>query len=205
MKQVWSVVLPLIQPTLMLLMKVVAGLALMSAALWGAQHLMSAAWQQADATLQGAQAQLEDARLERVDVQAHLPRFNQLVAAGLVGGEPRSEWVEDMLRTAKAMNLQNRVSFSLSPPEPVEVPQAELVPARVQRHVLELQVTEVHEIEALRLMQAVQAHHAPVSRMAACLFDSPSPTGLTAKCRIHFLNIAPLPAAHDLAARQGAQ
>lgn len=205
MKQVWSVVLPLIKPTLMLLMKLVAGLALMSAALWGAQHFMSPAWQQVDATLQSAQAQLDEARQEQADVQAHLPRFNQLVAAGLVGGEPRANWVEDLLHTAKDSRLQSRVSFSLSPPEPVELPQAEPAQARVQRHVLELQLTQVHEIEALRLIQEVQTRHAQVSRMAACLFESPTPTGLTARCRINLLHIAPLPATDAPASQQGAQ
>lgn len=170
MNQFWPVVFPLVRPTVMLLAKVVIGLVLVSASLWGVKYFLSPGWLQAEASLQTAQAQLDEARLEQSDVQTHWPRYKQLVAAGLVGGEPRAIWVEDLLRTANELDLKDQVSFSLAVPEPVELPQAELAQASVQRHVLEIQMTQVHELEALRLIQQLQARHALVTRMAACLF-----------------------------------
>ena len=194
MNQFWPVVFPLVRPTVMLLAKVVAGLVLVSASLWGVQHFMLPGWQQAEATLHTAQTQLDEARLGLSDVQTHWPRYKQLLAAGLVGGEPRAIWVEDLLRTAKELDLKDQVSFSLAVPAPVELSQAETAQASVNRHVLEIQVTKVHEIEALRLMQQMQARHALVTRMASCLFTQPNPDGLTAQCRLNFLHIDPAPA-----------
>ncbi|WP_286745303.1 hypothetical protein [Aquabacterium sp. UBA2148] len=194
MNQRWSVVRPLVRPALMLLVQVAAALMLMSAILWGVQSFMSPDWRQADSTLQAAQAQLDEARQEQADVQTHLPRFHQLVAAGLLGGEPRAAWVEDLLHTARQQGLQDQVSFSLAAPESVELPQSELAQSRVQRHVLELQMTQVHEVEALRLIQQLQARHAEVTRMASCLFAQPTPAGLSVQCRINFLHIDPTPA-----------
>ena len=98
------------------------------------------------------------------------------------------------------MDLKDQVSFSLAVPEPVELPQAELAQASVQRHVLEIQMTQVHELEALRLIQQLQARHALVTRMAACLFAQPNPDGLTAQCRVNFLHIDPTPTADNNAA-----
>jgi len=200
MNQFWPVVFPLVRPTVMLLAKVVIGLVLVSASLWGVKYFLSPGWLQVEASLQTAQAQLDEARLEQSDVQTHWPRYKQLVAAGLVGGEPRAIWVEDLLRTANELDLKDQVSFSLAVPEPVELPQAELAQASVQRHVLEIQMTQVHELEALRLIQQLQARHALVTRMAACLFAQPNPDGLTAQCRVNFLHIDPTPTADNNAA-----
>ncbi|MGL4435129.1 MAG: hypothetical protein ACRCVM_04695, partial [Giesbergeria sp.] len=67
-------------------------------ALWGVRHFLYPGWQQAEAAQQAAQGQLEEARAEQADVQNHLGQYQQMVAAGLVGGEPRAVWVEDLLR-----------------------------------------------------------------------------------------------------------
>lgn len=194
MNQFWSVVFPLVKPTVMLLAKAVAALLLVAASLWGVRYFLTPGWQQAESNLQTAQAQLDEARLEQSDVQTHWPRFQQLVAAGMVGGEPRAVWVEDLLNTGKELGLNDQLSFSLAVPEIVELSQSESAQASVQRHVLEVQLSQVHEIEALRLMQHIRNRHALVTRMAGCLFAQPEPNGLTAQCRINFLHIAPSPA-----------
>ena len=60
MNQFWPVVFPLVRPTVMLLAKVVIGLVLVSASLWGVKYFLSPGWLQAEASLQTAQAQLAD-------------------------------------------------------------------------------------------------------------------------------------------------
>lgn len=64
--------------------------------------------------------------------------------------------------------------------------------ARVQRHVLELQFARVHEIEVLRVLEQLRSRHALVSRVAGCVFEQPTPEGLSARCRVNFLHIDPL-------------
>lgn len=197
MKQLWPEVFPLVRPAVLTLAKVVTALVVVSAALLGVRHFLLPGWQQAESALQSAQTQLDEAHAEQAVVQAHLADYRQLVQAGLVGGEPRAAWVEDVLRTAKELGLQDRVGFTLAPPEPVAMPEAEAAQARVERHVLDVQVRAVHELEALRLIQHLQARHAQIAHMAACQFNQPTPAGLTAQCRINFLHIDLTPVPHD--------
>lgn len=197
MKTLWPVIFPLVRSAVLTLAQVVLALILASAALWGVRHFLYPDWQKAEGAMQAAQAQLEEARAEQADVQTYLSDYRKLAAAGLVGGEPRAIWVEDLLRTAKELGLQDKTSFTLAPPEPVELPQAEAAQARVQRHVLDVQVGSVHEIEALRLVQQLKARHAQITQMAACQFTQPTSAGLTAHCRVDFLHIDPIPATHD--------
>ncbi len=92
-------------------------------------------------------------------------RYKQLVAAGLVGGEPRAIWVEDLLRTAREQGLQERISFTLAAPEAVTLAGADTAPAQVKRHVLEYSLSRVHDIEALQFIQRFHQDHA--SRLPA--------------------------------------
>lgn len=197
MKKLWPVIFPLVRSAVLMLAKVVLALMVISAILWGVRYFLYPDWQKAESALQAAQTQLDEAHTEQADVQAHLSNYRKLVAAGLVGGEPRAIWVEDLLRTAKELGLQDKTSFTLAPPEPVELSQAEAAQARVERHVLDVQVGPVHEIEALRLMQQLQARHAQITQVAGCQFTQPKPEGLTAQCRINFLHIDPTPVTHD--------
>lgn len=195
MKRLWPVVFPLVRSAVWALSGVLAALLLAMLALWGVRHFLYPGWQQAEAAQQAAQALLEEARAEQADVQAHLPQYQQLVAAGLLGGEPRALWVEDLLRILQEQGLQSHVSFTLAAPETVELPLAEAAQARVQRHVLELQFARVHEIEVLRVLEQLRARHARVSRVAGCAFEQATPEGLSARCRVSFLHIDPAPGA----------
>lgn len=191
MKRLWPVIFPLVRPAVLLLVGVVLALLLASAALWGVRYYLNPGWQKDQAAMQAAQSQLEEARAEQADVETHQRHYEQLVAAGLVGAEPRAVWVEDLLRITQDLGLQGHTSFTLAVPEAVELPQAEAAQARVQRHVLEIQLSRVHEIEALHLIEQLQARHGRVSRLASCLFEQPVPEGLAARCRVNFLHIDP--------------
>ncbi len=197
MKKLWPVIFPLVRSAVLALAKVVLGLVLASAALWGVRYFLYPDWQKAESAMQAAQTQLDEAHAEQADVQTYLSDYRKLVAAGLVGGEPRALWVEDLLRTAKELGLQDKISFTLAPPELVELSQAEVAQARPQRHVLDVQVGPAHEIEALRLIQQLQARHAQIAQVAACQFTQPKPEGLTTQCRVNFLHIDPTPVTHD--------
>ena len=90
MKRLWPVVFPLVRPAVLTLAGVLAAVLVAVLALWGVRHFLFPGWQQAQATQQAAQGQLEEARAEQADVQNHLRQYQQMVAAGLVGGEPRA-------------------------------------------------------------------------------------------------------------------
>ena len=190
----WSAILPLVRPAAALLLATLLVLALASGALWGARLYLAPQWQQAQAERLGAQAELELARAEQADADAHLPRFRQLVADGFVGGEPRAAWVEDLLQAAGELGLREQLSFQLAPPEMLALPQAQDAQAQVQRHVLQIELRQVHEIEALRLLRQLQARHPQVAQLAGCSFEQPAPEGMVVRCRVNFLHIAPLPA-----------
>ena len=134
MKRLWPVVFPLVRPAVLTLAGVLVAQLVAVLVLWGVRHFLYPGWQQAEAAQQAAQGQLEEARAEQADVQNHLRQYQQMVAAGLVGGEPRAVWVEDLLRILQQQDLQGQVSFTLAAPEAVELPQAAVAQARVQRH-----------------------------------------------------------------------
>jgi hypothetical protein len=195
MKRLWPVVFPLVRPAVLVLASVLAAQLVAVLALWGVRHFLYPGWQQAEATQQAAQGQLEEARAEQADVHNHLRQYQRMVAAGLVGGEPRAVWVEDLLRILQQQDLQSQASFTLAAPEAVELPQAAAAQTRVQRHVLELQFARVHEIEVLRALEQLHQRHALVSRMAGCVFEQATPEGLSARCRVNFLHIDLIPGA----------
>jgi len=195
MKQTFAIVFPLVRGLAFRWGAALLLLALAWGGLRGAQYALQPDWQKAEGALQTAQALLDEARTDQNDIATHRGSFDGLKAAGLFGGEPRAAWVEDLLRTAQALGLQSHASFTLAAPQPVELPEAEAVGARVSRHVLEYSLTRVHEIEALRFAQQYHQAHGRVSRPMACTWELPTPEGLTARCRVNFLHIDPVLAA----------
>ncbi|PWW47687.1 hypothetical protein DFR36_10260 [Melaminivora alkalimesophila] len=194
MRRPWTELLPLVRPAAALLLAVVLVLALAASALWGVRLYLSPQWQQAQGERQSAQAALEEAHAEQADAAAHLPHYRQMQASGFIGGEPRAAWVEDLLAAATHLGLRERLSFQLAPPETVAMELAQEAQVQVQRHVLQVELQQVHEIEALRLLQGLLAQHPQVARLAGCSFEQPGAEGLTVRCRVNFLHIAPLPA-----------
>lgn len=195
MKQSFALVFPLVRGLALRWGGALLLLALAWGGLWGARYILQPGWQKAEAEMQAAQALLDEARTDQGDIETHRGSFDALKAAGLVGGEPRAVWVEDLLRTAQALGLQSQTSFTLAAPQAVELPEAEAAGARVTRHVLEYSLARVHEVEALRFAQQYHQAHGRVSRPVACTWEQPTPEGLTARCRVNFLHIDPVPAA----------
>jgi hypothetical protein len=184
-------VFPLVRPLAIKWGALLLLLALAWGALWGAQRVLQADWQQAQSQAQAAQAQWDEAQAEQDDLTTHRSRFEQLKAAGLVGGDPRAAWVDDLLRTARDQGLQERLGFTLAPPETLAVAEADAANAQVRRHVLEYSLNRVHDIEALQFMQRFHQDHALMARPMACGLELPTPEGLTARCRVNFLHIDP--------------
>ena len=187
----WRTLLPLVKPQLLKVSLALGGVTLAWGALYGAMLWLEPPWQQAQAQQQSAQAQLDQARADQQDLDTHRRTFEALKAGGLLGGEPRAAWVENLLRTANAMGLQANVSFTLATPVTVELPQAQASGARVSRHVLEYTLSQVHDIEALQLTAFFMRDHANVAHLAGCALDNPTPQGLSARCRVNFLHIDP--------------
>jgi hypothetical protein len=187
----WHILLPLIKSLLLKVSLAVGGVAVAWGGLYGFMVWLEPPWQQAQAQQQAAQAQLDQARADQQDLDTHRRTYEALKAGGLLGGEPRAIWVEDLLRTANAMGLQADVSFTLATPVAVDLPQAQAIGARVSRHVLEYTLTHVHDIEALQLTALFMRDHADVARLTGCALETPTPQGLSARCRVNFLHIDP--------------
>lgn len=187
-------VFPLVRPLVIRWGAALLLLALAWAALLGVQRYYQPDWAKAQAQAQAAQAQWNEARDEQDDLIAHGATFEQLKAAGLVGTDPRAIWVDELLRSAREQGLQERIAFTLAAPEALAMRGAEAVPAQVKRHGLEYTLSRVHDIEALQFIQRFHRAHARTARPMACRLEQPTPTGLTARCRVNFLHIDPAPA-----------
>lgn len=153
-------------------------------------HHLTPLWQTAQSGLQAAQAELTQAQADQLDFETHRRSFEQLQASGLMDGAPRAGWAEEVQRIAEYHHLSSQLTFVLMPPEALDFPQAQAINARVTRHVMEIQLTGVHDIEALKLITSVIEKHHGVARLVHCSFDRRS-VNLDMKCRVNFLHIEP--------------
>lgn len=183
--------LPLLRPLLIKLGALLGVLALAWGGLYAVQQSLLPDWQQAQGQQQTAQALLAEAQADQTDLDTHRRTYELLKASGLLGGEPRAVWVEDLLRTATQLGLQAQVSFTLGSPQAVELPQAQAIGARVTRHTLDYTMTGVHELEVLQLTEQFMQTHQGVARLMGCALEQPTPNGLGARCRVNFLHIEP--------------
>ena len=183
--------LPLLRSLLIKLSVLLCVLALVWGALYAAQQSLLPDWQQAQSQQQAAQVLLSEAQADQTDLDTHRRTYELLKTSGLLGGEPRAVWVEDLLRTATNLGLQSQVSFTLGSPQAVELPQAQAMGARVTRHTLDYTMTGVHELEVLQLTDQFMKAHQGVARLMGCALEQPTPEGLGARCRVNFLHIEP--------------
>lgn len=191
MNVLWPLLLPLLRPLLIKLGALLGVLALVWGGLYALQQSQLPDWQQAQGQQQAAQALLAEAQADQIDLDTHRRTYEQLKASGLLGGEPRAVWVEDLLRTSASLGLQAQVSFTLGSPQAVELPQAQAIGARVTRHTLDYTMTGVHELEVLQLTDQYMQAHQGVARLMGCALEQPTPEGLGARCRVNFLHIEP--------------
>lgn len=191
MKALLLLLLPLLRPMLIKLGVLLCALALAWGGLYAVQESRLPDWQQAQADYKTTQVRLSEAQTDQTDLDTHRRTYEQLQASGLLGGEPRAVWVEDLLRTATQLGLQAQVSFTLSSPQAVELPQAKAMGARVTRHTLDYTLTRVHELEVLQLTEQFVQTHQGVARFMGCTLEQPTPEGLGARCRVNFLHIEP--------------
>lgn len=191
MNVLWPLLLPLLRPLLFKLGALLGVLVLVWGGLYALQQSLLPDWQQAQGQQQAAQALLAEAQADQIDLDTHRRTYEQLKASGLLGGEPRAVWVEDLLRTSASLGLQAQVSFTLGSPQAVELPQAQAIGARVTRHTLDYTMTGVHELEVLQLTDQYMQAHQGVARLMGCALEQPTPEGLGARCRVNFLHIEP--------------
>lgn len=186
----WHVLWPLLKREAVVLLIVIGAILLgWSGLIFWFQHLLPP-WQTVQTSLQAAQAELAQAQADQLDFDTHRRSFEQLKASGLMDGEPRAGWAEEVQRIATNKGLLSQLTFVLAAPESVELPQAQAINARVTRHLMEIQLTAIHEIEALQFITTVVEKHNGVARLNECTFDRRSPS-LDMKCRVNFLHIEP--------------
>lgn len=198
-----AVLWPLVQrETVVWLMVIGAIVVAWSGLAFWFQHL-AAPWQTAQAHLQTAQAELDQATADQFDFETHRRSFEQLKASGLMDGEPRAVWAEEVQRIAVDSGLSAQLSFILAPPTPVEMPQnPATLAARVTRHVMDIQLTGVHDTEALHFITRLSERHQRVSRLSDCTFERRGPQ-MDMKCRVNFLHMDVKPnSAHNAGTSQ---
>jgi hypothetical protein len=191
MNALLTLLLPLLRPLLIVWGIVLGALALAWSGLYAVQQSLLPEWQQAQAQLKTAQTQLIQVQVDQTDLDTHRRTYELLKDSGLLGGEPRAVWVEDLLRISSTLGLQAQVSFTLGSPQTVELPQAKAMGARVTRHTLDYTLSRVHELEVLQLTDQFMQAHQGVARLMGCALEQPTPEGLSARCRVNFLHIEP--------------
>lgn len=196
-----AVLLPLLRPALVRLGLLACVLCVLWGALYVAQRWFKPSWETAQFDLQTAQSLLNEAKSDQNDLDTHRRTYESLKASGLLGGDPRAVWVEDLQRVAADMGLSERVSFTLSSPQAIELPLADAVGARVSRHVLEYTLDRVHDEEALRFVDRFVGSHEGVARLMGCTFEHPTLEGLLVRCHVNFLHIEPPKGAADNGSR----
>lgn len=185
------VLLPLLRPTLIRLAVLLGVLSAFWGAFYVAQRWFKPSWETAQFDLQTAQTALHEVRSDQKDLDTHRRTYESLKASGLLGGDPRAFWVEDLLRVAAEMDLSAQISFTLGSPQAIDLPLADAVGARVSRHVLEFSLSRVHDDEAVRFIDRFTRSHQGVARLVGCAFEHPTAEGLSARCRVNFLHIEP--------------
>lgn len=191
MNALLPLLLPLLRSLLIKLGVLLCALALAWGGLYAMQQSLLPDWQQAQAQQKTAQARLKEAQADQTDLDTHRRTYEMLKASGLLGGEPRAVWVEDLLRISTRLGLQAHIRFTLGSPQAVDLPQAKTTGARVTRHTLDYTLTRVHELEVLQLTEQFMQTHQGVARLMGCSLEQPKPEGLSARCRVNFLHIEP--------------
>jgi hypothetical protein len=190
-KELIFLLLPFLRPLLIKLAILLGALVLAWGVLYVVQQTLLPDWQQAQSRLQAAQSQLGEAQADQTELETHRRTYEMLKASGLLGGEPRAIWVEDLLRISSDLGLQAHISFTLGSPQAVDLPQAQAIGAKVTRHTLEYSFSRVHELEVLQLTQQYLQAHQDLARLMGCQLDQPTAQGLSARCRVNFLHIEP--------------
>jgi hypothetical protein len=183
--------LPMLRSLLIKLGALLVAVAMAWGGLYAVQQSQLSDWQSAKSQRQKAQARLTEARADQTDLDTHRHTYEMLKASGLLGGEPRAVWVEDLLRTATQQGLQSRIRFTLGSPQNVDLPQAKTIGARVTRHTLDFTLSRVHELEALQLTDQFMQTHQGVARLMGCVMEQPTPEGINVRCSVNFLHIEP--------------
>jgi hypothetical protein len=187
----WQILWPLLKKQIVVVLVATGAILLAWSGLAFWFHHLLPPWQAAQATFQAAQTELTQAQADQLDFDTHRRTFEQLKASGLMDGDPRPGWAEEVQRLATAYGVLSQLTFILAPPEAIDLPQAQAINAKVTRHPMEIHLASIHEIEALQFITAVVEKHKGVARLANCSFDKRDAATLVMKCRVNFLHIEP--------------
>lgn len=136
---------------------------------------------------------------EREMVLHYLQAYRELEKIGFVGTERRLNWVEG-LRAANARAGLFGVDYQMSAQEPFpSVARDNPVGERVKRSQMKLSFGVLHEVELMRLLQALSAQRAGLFTLTGCSLDRagrqgaplPRQPNLTAQCDVSWLTVDP--------------
>lgn len=152
------------------------------------------------------QSQLGQKQGDLRNIARHIDEYRRLKAGGLIGNGDREGWVEKLSTLAAALGpLKGEFTYTLAPPVaygsdglPAPDP-ASVDPAAPLTHDLTFNLTGIHEVELLRLLDDFRSQVKGRFRIQECLLDSPGDTGLAAKCVLRFYTL-PEPPPADAAA-----
>lgn len=167
---------------------------------------LEAGREEAKSRIGGLQAQLVQKQDDLSNIARHIDEYRRLKADGLIGKPDREGWVERLTARVAALGpLKGEFTYTLAPPvaygsDGLPAPDPTSVdPTAPLTHDLSFTLTGIHELELLRLLDDFRSQAKGRFRIQDCQLDSPSDSGLAAKCVLRFYTL-PEPPAPDAAA-----
>lgn len=146
-------------------------------ALWSTQQMKKGsekAFREASAARTDIQARLARARDEEAELRDKIARFEALQARGLIGPEPRLDWVEAIARIKAARRI-GKLDYDFAPQRPAG---AAILPGgaaaggfEIMASQMRLQVELLHEGELLVLLDDIRTSVQALVQVRSCNMD----------------------------------
>lgn len=136
-------------------------------------------------------------QLDLSNIQAHIKQFRALREQGLVGSADREGWVEQLVASREQLKLTDTLSYTLKPPQaitdsaspdPAAVVPSEANPDATATHDLDFELTGIHELELLDLLDDYRTRVHGRFRVQFCHLGS-AQTGLLVQCTLRFFTL----------------
>lgn len=144
-------------------------------------------------------ARLHNVEIEKSEIAQYQPRFVELRAAGLIGGENRLAWIE-ALRQSQAARRIPSVSYEIDPQQEVTMDAPlDLADYRLRASRMQLHMGMMHELDLFNLL--ADLHSAGLFTVESCKMkrtgappDAGAAPRVTADCTLVWLSLATAPA-----------
>ena len=180
------------RPALQWLALAIIGTILVVGGLYVAKRRVAADAALARATHQAGLATLAQREADLKNVATHIKDYQALQRSGLVGSPAREAWVEQLLAARVALRLPDTLTYVLNAPAPFEAVQsdaAESTPVTHLTHDLSVELSGIHELDLLRLIDRLRDTAGGRFRIQSCQLTNPGASGMTARCVLRFFTL----------------